>query len=91
MKMIEQLVMKILLGYKKTAAKLVSLGVTSEDAVLVRSNNSYSFILLYFSIHYVGAKFVNVAPDSDVSYVSFIEDKVNPKLFIEKARILLET
>ncbi|MCX9719265.1 acyl--CoA ligase, partial [Vibrio cholerae] len=71
---------------KKTAAKLVSLGVTSEDAVLVRSNNSYSFILLYFSIHYVGAKFVNVAPDSDVSYVSFIEDKVNPKLFIEKSQ-----
>lgn len=73
------------LDIKKIVVKLVFLGVIFEDVVFVRFNNSYSFILFYFFIYYVGVKFVNVVFDLDVSYVFFIEDKVNLKLFIEKS------
>ncbi|NOI66953.1 AMP-binding protein [Vibrio sp. 99-8-1] len=53
------------------------------DAVLVKASNSYSFIVVYFAIHYAGAKVVNIATDVDENYKRFVTNKVRPSLCID--------
>lgn len=65
-----------------TAYKLTN-EVEPGDAVRVTASNSYAFIAVYFAIHYIGAKVVNLAADADESYKQFINEKVNPSLSIE--------
>ncbi|MCT4349494.1 MULTISPECIES: class I adenylate-forming enzyme family protein [Vibrio] len=67
---------------KRTASKLMR-DVEPGDAVLVTASNSYAFVAVYFAIHYIGAKVVNLAADIDESYKQFIDSKVNPSLSIE--------
>ncbi|MEF1278662.1 AMP-binding protein [Vibrio fortis] len=67
---------------KCTAFKLMK-EVEPGDAVVVTASNSYAFVAVYFAIHYIGAKVVNLAADADESYKQFIDKKVNPSLSIE--------
>ena len=67
---------------KRTAFKLMN-EVEPGDAVVVTASNSYAFVAVYFAIHFIGAKVVNVAADADESYKNFINTKVNPSLSIE--------
>ncbi len=61
---------------KCTASKLMN-EVGPGDAVVVTASNSYAFVAVYFAIHFIGAKVVNVAADADESYKQFI-DKMDP-------------
>lgn len=73
---------------KCTAIKLKS-EVKPGDAIVVTASNSYAFVAVYFAIHYIGAKLINVAADAEESYKQFIYKKTNPTLTIENCQFYI--
>lgn len=71
------------------ASGLRAKGVLSESNVILHASTSYAFICCYFAIHYLGARCVVVDSDSELSFLQFIEDKVQPCCIISSPEALL--
>lgn len=76
-------------GILAAASELRNQGIKKLDYVLLSSPNSYSFICIYFALHFIGARVVNVSPESDDAYLSFIIKKIEPVLFIKDCQSFL--
>ena len=68
------------------ASKLSNKGIKKLDYVLLSSPNTYQFICIYFALHFIGARVINVAPDSNDTYLSFIIKKIEPILYIKDCK-----
>jgi len=71
------------------ASKLSNKGIKQLDYVLLSSPNTYQFICIYFALHFIGARVINAAPDSNDSYLSFIIKKIEPVLCIKDCKSFL--
>jgi long-chain acyl-CoA synthetase len=61
------------------AGNLAQLQVNAGDNVILHASNSYAFICSYFAVHFLAARCVVVDPKIELSLLTFIKEKTQPR------------